>query len=296
MATLRVVRRGRRTYYYVHHSYRWEGKVRQRDQYLGTKPPAKLQEARLAVERSTWADTWFREFERIKVRLAEHNAAVPSRVAEKERASFVIDFTYDTNRIEGSTLTLREVADLLRHGTSPSSKPVADVLEARAHASLVGELLARPQPLDLPHLLAWHKALFSQTALGIAGNIRTYGVEIGQSRHRPPAAREVGPMLHELFRWHNTEAESLHPVEHAAAFHFRFESIHPFGDGNGRVGRIAMNVILQQHGFPMMNIRYGKRRGYYHALERSNLTKDERPFLLWFFRRYLHEQGRLLGG
>lgn len=72
----------------------------------------------------------------------------------------------------------------------------------------------------------------------------------------------------------------------AATFHFGFESIHPFADGNGRVGRLAMNVLLAHKGFPMLNIAYGRRRGYYAALEESNRRENSRPFLRWFFLRY----------
>ncbi len=94
-------------------------------------------------------------------------------------------------------------------------------------------------------------------------------------------------MLKELLRWTQRNRESVHPVELASVFHFRFEYIHPFGDGNGRVGRLAMNVLLAHSGYPPLNIQFTKRRGYYHALERSSLTADPRPFTNWFFHRYI---------
>lgn len=75
-------------------------------------------------------------------------------------------------------------------------------------------------------------------------------------------------MLKELLRWVRRSGKGVHPVELAATFHFRFEFIHPFGDGNGRVGRLAMNVLLAEAGYPPLNIQYTKLRGYYHALER----------------------------
>ena len=99
-------------------------------------------------------------------------------------------------------------------------------------------------------------------------------------------------MLLELLRRTRGRAQGVHPVERAAQFHFEFENIHPFGDGNGRIGRLATNLLLQEDGFPMMNIRYGKRAGYYRALERSSVTDESRPFLLWFFRRYRTDRGR----
>ena len=70
--------------------------------------------------------------------------------------------------------------------------------------------------------------------------------------------------------------------------------IHPFGDGNGRISRLMMNFVLQKHNYPMLDIPYEKRNSYYTALERSQIKRDNAPFLNWFFRRYLKEYGKLL--
>lgn len=97
-------------------------------------------------------------------------------------------------------------------------------------------------------------------------------------------------MLVETLRWFQQHGKTLNPVERTAMFHFQFENIHPFGDGNGRVGRLAMNLILYRDKYPMINIRYGRRTGYYRALERASIASSPRPFLLWFFSRYRAEQ------
>ena len=107
-----------------------------------------------------------------------------------------------------------------------------------------------------------------------------------RSQHIPPAPLEGRPRLIELLRWLRRHAKTVHPIELAAEFHFRFENIHPFGEGNGRIGRLAMNILLHESGYPMLNIRYGKRAGYYHAPERFSVRSDPSPFLLWFFRGY----------
>jgi Fic family protein len=215
---------------------------------------------------------------------------LPKSQAERELNDFVIEFTYDTNRIEGSTLTFQETSDLLTHGISPASRPIRDVRETLAHAALLRRLLQKPEPLDLPHLLSWHKSIFGETKPDISGRIRDFEVRIVGSRYEPPSALEVRPKLIETLRWFHRHGRTLNPVERAGSFHFQFENIHPFGDGNGRVGRLAMNLMLFQEGFPMVNIRYGRRTGYYRALERSSIASSPRPFLLWFFRRYLAEQ------
>jgi Fic family protein len=93
-------------------------------------------------------------------------------------------------------------------------------------------------------------------------------------------------MLVTLVRDVRASVPAVHPVERAAVFHVRFEQIHPFEDGNGPLGRLAMNLLLHQSGYPMLNIRFSKRRSYFHALERANETGNLRPFVLWFCRRY----------
>lgn len=86
----------------------------------------------------------------------------------------------------------------------------------------------------------------------------------------------------------------MNPVELAARAHIKFETVHPFGDGNGRIGRLVMNFILHKKDYPMLDIKYAGRRGYYTALERSNVKEDEDIFVQWFFRKYLKENKRYL--
>ncbi len=292
MATLRVTSRGKKRYYYLVQTYRWEGAVRRKEVYLGTEPPDHPDLRLRALEREVWEATWFRSFRSLREGYQAHLQTLPPEAVEKEREQFIIEFTYDTNRIEGSTLTFRETADLLEHGISPGAKPMRDIREAELHAALMRRLLARPERVDLPNLLRWHKAIFAATKPQYAGRVRDFEVRIGRSKHIPPPPLEVRPILVELLRWTQRHAKKLQPVERAAEFHLRFENIHPFGDGNGRVGRVAMNMLLHEQGYPMLNIRYGKRSGYYHALERSSVRSDPGPFLLWFFRRYQRDESR----
>lgn len=286
MSTVKSVRRGRKVYHYLVQTYRWQGEIRKKQVYLGTTVPEKLESFRDRLESEIWQETWFKQFDKIRENYQKRLHTVPRSVIEKERDDFILEFTYDTNRIEGSSLTLEDTQNLLRRGITPPSKPIHDVIEARRHAELARRLTIQPEPVDLHHVLEWHKELFADTKPDIAGQIRTFEVRIGGSRHLPPPPLEVRPLLIELLRATNRNKEFAHPVQKAASFHLRFESIHPFGDGNGRIGRLAMNVLLAQDGFPMLNIAYRRRRGYYAALEESNVRGISRPFLRWFFLRY----------
>jgi Fic family protein len=296
MATVKSVRRGSAVYHYLVHTYRWQGKIRKKQLYLGTAVPESLAKSRDLLEKEIWNETWFQQFDKIRNNYQKRLSTIPRSVANKEREEFVLQFTYDTNRIEGSSLTLEDTRNLLNRGITPPSKPVHDVIETRRHAELVQRLMLRPEPVDLPHLMAWHRELFGETKPDIAGRIRDFEVRIGDSRHLPPPPLEVRPMLIELLRTTSRNRARVHPVQKAAAFHLGSETIHPFGDGNGRIGRLAMNALLAQDGFPMLNISYGRRRGYYTSLEESSVRGTDRPFLRWFFLRYSRDNRFYLRG
>ena len=119
--------------------------------------------------------------------------------------------------------------------------------------------------------------------------IRKHQVAIAGTDVELPFPAEVPILLDEFFLWYNKEKNNLHPIELAALVHLKFVSIHPFTYGNGRMSRIMMNYVLHKHGFPMLNISYTNRRGYYKALERSQKTKKEQIFVQYIIKRYLAE-------
>ena len=202
---------------------------------------------------------------------------------------FTIRFTYDTQRIEGSKLTLKETANLLERGVTPASKPVRDVKEAEAHARLFREVINYKKNLILPIVLYWHKKLFQETKSDLAGKVRKYGVLISGSKFQPPSHVEVEPLLGDFFNWYNENRKKLHAVELAALSHLKFVTIHPFADGNGRISRLLMNFVLHKYGYPVLNIPYENRSGYYTALERAQVKKQDAIFVQWFFKKYVKE-------
>lgn len=219
---------------------------------------------------------------------------MPKSVREKELGRFATTFTYDTQRIEGSTLTRRETTDLLERGITPKNKPMRDAQEATAHRDLFFEILKSKKDLSLHEIQEWHWKLFNKTKPDIAGKLRTYQVGIGDSKFMPPAPVEVYPMLTEFFQWYNKNKNKLHPIELAALSHLKFVTIHPFGDGNGRVSRLIMNFILNRKKYPMLDIQYVGRNSYYNALEKSQVNKEDKTFLQWFIKRYVKEYKKYL--
>jgi len=234
-------------------------------------------------------EKWLDKFDKIKAEFLHQEKITPESAREKEIESFAIRFTYDTNRIEGSTLTLRDTADLLEKGITPGKRPICDVKEAQAHKNAFYEMLNFKKDLSLNTILYFHKKLFESIKADIAGIIRVHQVAIAGSKFMPPFPAEVYPLLMEFFKWYDKNKDKIHPVQLAALVHLKLVSINPFADGNGRISRLMMNFVLHKHGFPMLNIPYEKRSGYYRSLERSQIKKDENIFMQWFFRRYLKE-------
>ena len=281
-------------YYYLEHSYRKDGKIEKKEIYLGDKLPKNIEETKRKMVDDINKEVWFDRFEKIKKNYRKEHNSMPSSMLKKETETFMVKFTYNTNRIEGSTLTLRETANLLEKGITPSEKPTRDIKETEAHRKLFYEILSFRKDLSLATLLEWHRKLFSGTKPDMAGKVRNYQVGISGSRFEPPAPFEIHILLKEFFKWYEINKKTIHPIEFAALAHLKFESIHPFGDGNGRIGRIIMNFILNKNEYPMLDIPYEKRNSYYNALEKAQVKKDERKFVIWFFGRYLKENKRYL--
>ncbi|MDE1843121.1 MAG: Fic family protein, partial [Thaumarchaeota archaeon] len=228
-------------YYYLEHSIRENGKVHPKITYLGRTIPKNIEEIKKNFLADISRKTWQTDVEKIRKNYSQNQRAMPKSVKEKELESFTINFTYDTQRIEGSTLTRKETADLFERGIAPKNKPMRDVQEAEAHRDLFYEILKSKKDLSLQEILDWHWKLFNKTKKDIAGKLRNYQVTIRGSKFMPPSPVEVFPVLTEFFQWYNKNKNKLHPVELAAVAHLKFVTIHPFGDGNGRVSRLIMN-------------------------------------------------------
>ena len=189
-------------------------------------------------------------------------------------------------------MTLKDTANLFERGITPKEKPIRDIKEAEASKKVFYEMLKYERDLSLQIVLCWHKKLFWDTKEDIAGKIREHGVQISRSKFTPPTPVELQLLLKEFFDWYNQNKSKMFPVELAALAHLKFVTIHPFSDGNGRISRLMMNFVLNKHGFPMLDIPYEKRAGYYNALERSQVRKNDLIFLQWLFKKYANGNKR----
>jgi Fic family protein len=285
---------GNQTYYYLEHSFRVDGKVEKKEKYLGKNIPKSIEEIKKQFIYELYKEKWFKLFDIIKKNFSKESKIIPPSAKEKEIEEFMIRFTYNTNRIEGSKLTLRETAALLEKGITPKEKPLEDIKETEAHKKVFYEMLEYKKDLSLQIVLYWHKKLFENTKSDIAGKFRRHQIAISGSKFTPSFPAELNTLIKEFFDWYNKNKNKFHSVELAALVHLKFVTIHPFSDGNGRISRLMMNFVLNKHGYPMLNIPYDKRTSYYNALERSQIKKNGLVFLQWFFRRYLKDYKRYL--
>lgn len=289
MVEVKEVKKGKKTYFYLVHSFREGNKVTKKQLYLGDSLPKNLEDEKKKFMRAFYQEKYLQAIDKIKKNFNQEYKKLPPSAKEKAQETFAIKFTYNTQRIEGSTLTLKETANLLEHGITPTSKPIRDVKEAETHREVFLEMMAYSGELNLQKTLEWHKKLLGQTKSDIAGKIRSHDVAIAMSKFKPPLYIELDFLLKEFFDWYRKGKKTIHPVELAALVHLKFVTIHPFSDGNGRISRLLMNFVLKKEGFPLLDIPYEKRTGYYNALERSQIKKEDSIFVQWFFRRYLQE-------
>lgn len=186
--------------------------------------------------------------------------------------TFDVEYTYESNRIEGNTLTLRETYLVVEKGMTVGGKPLKDHLEAVNHRDALAfmkGLAAGNHPLTERVVLDIHTFILSGIDWSNAGRYRTVPVRISGARHVPPNPVKVPQLMEDLFACYEAARTTEHPVLLAADMHARLVNIHPFVDGNGRTARLVMNLILLQNGYVIANISGdpSERTVYYDALD-----------------------------
>ncbi len=194
-----------------------------------------------------------------------------------------IEYTYESNRIEGNTLTLRETSMVINEGITIGGKALREHLEAINHQeaiALIDDIVARKTVFSEYLLKQLHGLILHGIDRENAGVYRKVPVMISGSQHIPPQPYLLQPLMEEYFIFYTENKNSLHPIILAAEMHERLVTIHPFIDGNGRTSRLVMNLILLQHGYPLAILKgdYAARMKYYNALEQVQTAKEKNTF------------------
>lgn len=206
-----------------------------------------------------------------KLTLLNSCRPLPKAAVRKLTEQFGIEMTYNSNAIEGNSLTLKETFLVINEGLTIKGKPLKDHLEAKSHTEALEylyELVDRDKRYTFSERLVreFNQIVMRDIDKEWAGRYRNSTVAIGGADHTPPEAADVPPLMQELILWMQQNRKLLHPVELAAILHHRIVNIHPFFDGNGRTARLMMNVVLMRAGFPLAVVLKNDRKKYYRTL------------------------------
>jgi Fic family protein len=197
----------------------------------------------------------------------------PNAALKNIKESLMLEWTYNSNSIEGNTLTLQETKMVIVEGFTIKGKSLREHFEAVNHhdaIDFVESLVNKKYVLNDKDFLNVHGLVLQKIEKEFAGLYRNAGVRISGANFVPPNALKVDELMIELIEWLNDSTILINPIVKAAIFHHRFVWIHPFFDGNGRTVLLVFNLYLMKHGFPPAIILKNDRKKYYDALNKAN--------------------------
>lgn len=205
-------------------------------------------------------------------------------IVEELKQLYDVQFTYNSNAIEGNTLTQSETELVLSKGITVGGKTLIEHLEVIGHKDAIDyveSLSQQKQALGEWEIKQIHNLILRKIAPEEAGKYRQLDVKAAGTNYLYPAHYLISQLMNDFINWLNLEtAKNLHPVEYATAAHYRFVSIHPFRDGNGRTGRLLMNLLLLRAGYPIVIISNQQRNNYINAIAFGQNSSDDISQLL----------------
>ena len=222
------------------------------------------------------------EIDTLKIQLDGFRQFDSYRIAQ----ALELEYTFESNRIEGNTMTLRETDLVINEGLTISGKSMREHLEVINHQEAIAyikDLMQKNTAIKEREVLSIHNLILRGIQPEDAGSYRKVQVMIQGSSYVPPQPFLVAKAMEDFFIWYETNKSTLHPIILAAEMHERLVTIHPFIDGNGRTSRLVMNLVLLQHGYIIANIKgdYENRMRYYQTLETAQTKNNKEDFLLF---------------
>ena len=215
-----------------------------------------------------------------KKALLDAKRPLPEYTLKSIRENLLLEWTYNSNAIEGNTLTLLETKVVLE-GITVGGKTLREHLEVINHRDAilyVEDIVKNNEPLTEWQIKNIHRLVLKGINDNYAGNYRDQQVIISGAKHVPPEPFLVKEQMENLINWYHS-VDKLHPVEKAAMLHINFVGIHTFVDGNGRTSRLLLNLELMKNGYPPIVIRAENRLKYYSSLDNAHTTDDSRGFI-----------------
>ncbi|MFH1432290.1 MAG: Fic family protein, partial [archaeon] len=296
---------GKRKKYYLAHSFRDGKRVKKVSFYLG----ANLSLKEIALKRKHAEKVIEERIRALEIIRDPFHTVLSSKeieglknigsvadirimhLSDDEWRKFTKAFTYDTNAIEGSRVTASEVERILDDDLLPSGRDKYDISETYGVSLAVEHIRKTDEHISLDLIKKLHEIVFKDSK-PFAGNFREKGVEVavvdgaGNVVHRGAPSENIIPLLDELVGWYNENRDRYTPIVLAAVVHNQFENVHPFQDGNGRVGRILLNNILIKHDLLPVNIEMKNRAEYYRVLQEYENNQNLGPTIELIIREY----------
>lgn len=308
MAYLAKRKRDDKVYYYLAENIVVaKGQRKQLRKYVGTEKPS---ETKLQVLMSEFE----KEVEKEQIRLHGRHYLTKYEITEIDEINknfwhryrkqnntvqeqfdqnFVMAFVYNTNSIEGSTLSPKEVELLLSENIAPN-KPLDDVLEAKAAQKTLNFVKGYKEDFSEDLVKKIHEMYFKDTKPKIAGFYKTHQNRVTGSHFEPTPPQFVLTDVKNYFTEYSKLKKELHPLELSAWAHWKLVRIHPFQDGNGRTARIVMNFILHKNGYAMIDIKTKEKQQYFSALEKCNYNSNARALAIRLVRRFKKQYQKAL--
>ncbi len=286
MTYTEIKEKNRKKYYYRVKSIRKGKKIDKKRIYLGVdlnNEEIIKKEKEADKELSVFENLLSKDEIKFLKKIKEKFLKEPKITLENRYEAFSALFTYNSTAIEGNTLTLQETTRLLFQNIVPSGKSLREINETINHKKAFDYILDHKKDITKKFILELHRLVVANTLRpelnSQIGKYRNVQVFITGVLWFPPKPAEVHQRMTSLLTWYTKNKKKLHPLILASYFHSEFEKIHPFVDGNGRVGRLLMNFILHKNKYPMINIPNAIKYKYYEALEMAQTKNNLKPFV-----------------
>jgi Fic family protein len=218
-----------------------------------------------------------------KKSLLDSKRPLDRKAVENLKKYFDVELTYNSNAIEGNTLTITETKVILEDGLTigkgKSLKEHLEVINHKEAIDYIDDIISKDLDISERVIRELHYLILKSIDNKNAGEYRQSNVLISGSKHKPVEHFLVREKMLELIEWYNRNKDAMHPIRLAAEFHFKYVYIHPFIDGNGRTARLLMNLILMRNGYTISVIRNEDRDEYMKALEEASVNGNLEGFI-----------------
>lgn len=276
MVYIEIKKRSGKKYFYLVKTVRFEGKWKKLRKYIGENlSNDDVKEYSLLFEKTLKNSEFLdnervNKIEKIRDKFNGYKKKGGKSGLDKFNEWFFTELTYNSNAIEGTSLSLRDTSMVINENIVPKNAELREVNEAKNHKDALDFLLAYTGDINENLILKIHSIILKNIDNENAGNYRKIHVFIRGENVNFPKPENVPELMKDLIKWYKSNKSKIHAFELAVIFSMKFVSTHPFIDGNGRLSRLLMNYILRKNGYPEINIYVKNRANYIKAVRKAN--------------------------